>query len=1361
MEKIIKITSNPRISLDSVSSKSILKTFGRPEDRIELFIYDLQNNILDYDYNFTEYKETSPSNTEDTTVGEDISLLIDPVPLLKRRGYVNGRYKIVLNFQRTKIFKTNSDPFVVKEISSTRKEIRLISPKIKNGLFRTAIKNLISEIESSPYFKDLVLNFSDNINISGINFMLNTNSSKYELLVKTLKPIPSDVSHQSSCKLIESIIDPVSIEVDLGEPQPEDDTILLRGPNFNLKVRDNKSIPSDYKNYDQILDYTISSSYNNLVNILEKDEVLEVKYDYIRPVSESLEAVDIPFHFENFIHFGSAEKRLKNFKHKLESIELFNKKIGDLETISSPTASAVLQNRISLNKDIDNITKGFDGYERFLYYTTGSNIFTWPKQSEINDTGKPPYIPYSVSSSEAKVWLGHEVDTFANYGGQLLSASLFDRQNNHRLKNTVPTHIRDNKTSDFYIDFIDMIGQHFDQIWLHIKHITKTKDTHHTMGISKNLVYHALQSLGINSFDQFENIDLTEYILGEGSGSNQYDVKNYLNKSGSGVIPTETMVTASNEGSIAKQDITKQIWKRIYHNVPYLCKTKGTERGLRALMNCYGVPSTTLNIKEYGGSTSDKTTYKTFSYEKAGLALKGNSGTTTGHFIKTDWSASINSNQYTEKTVTFRIKPTRLDQSTKYHLFSLSGSKDFGGSITDEKDNHLILEPWGSINTDISSSGDHDQYGRLSYYQGNTLKTSTSYFPIFNGGFWNIFVKAENIEGNQTEGSASFGAYQANSLKNVSYYTAETTTLENAKSTWGWYNVASPDRGAREVFFGGVPTNESSDYDTVGGLMYSGSMQEIRYYFGEALSHDTLKKQALEPHMYAGNSISSSYDHLILRLPLGSNLHENTSSFHPNIDVDYINSGSISSSLADPLWENTTETHHLPTPDTVGASMSSEKVRIDTGTINDNILQPFTKGETSTLDRQPPDFEDLGIFLSPTSELNEDIIYTLGAFRLDDYIGSPLPSSQTSSYYSDLKELRDLYFKKVERKYDYWDYLKTIQYIDHTLFKVIEQFVPFRANTKTGLLIEPHYLERNKFKRQLPVQTYGQTAVPGSYNTFHLDFSTFSGSEDKYKGSSILSLDTAVGGGNTTYKNNRGIPTHNSFTVYGTGTDDRGYRTEFGTNATINLHDWAPIEQDAAQAPIKPFGGLQNRNADAEELADSAHVTTTGQNIPNIDGGCISANCDPNFVVFGADPGVDLVDPFVPAALMISGRTYIASAEIKNYVGGGGPSDTIGFSDSGGIGAAVGAGRLNGNGTISHVFISNGAKINVFAENNISGKMDNISVKEYWHYIHTKPKSYRKYTSNVLMGNIQKGRISTRYYRSLAIGNQNDILNNN
>ena len=132
-------------------------------------------------------------------------------------------------------------------------------------------------------------------------------------------------------------------------------------------------------------------------------------------------------------------------------------------------------------------------------------------------------------------------------------------------------------------------------------------------------------------------------------------------------------------------------------------------------------------------------------------------------------------------------------------------------------------------------------------------------------------------------------------------------------------------------------------------------------------------------------------------------------------------------------------------------------------------MSPTRKTETSTLDNQPPDYEDLGVFFSPTNELNEDIIYTLGAFRLDDYIGSPLPDQQKASTYKDLSTIKDIYFKKVERRYNYWDYIKLIQYIDHTLFKLVEQWVPMKANLKTGLLIEPHYLERSKFAREFVI----------------------------------------------------------------------------------------------------------------------------------------------------------------------------------------------------------------------------------------------------------------------------------------------------
>ena len=105
-------------------------------------------------------------------------------------------------------------------------------------------------------------------------------------------------------------------------------------------------------------------------------------------------------------------------------------------------------------------------------------------------------------------------------------------------------------------------------------------------------------------------------------------------------------------------------------------------------MSCYGLPSTILNVKEYGGSTTFSGPikdidyadyYKTFTYEKSGLALHGDSGKTTGYFIKTNWSSSETYKHYTstqqeKKSVEFRIKPVRSNEN--YHLFSLSGSSD-------------------------------------------------------------------------------------------------------------------------------------------------------------------------------------------------------------------------------------------------------------------------------------------------------------------------------------------------------------------------------------------------------------------------------------------------------------------------------------------------------------------------------------------------------------------------------------------------------------------------------------------------------------------------------------------------------------
>ena len=1178
-----------QVFITDVSETTIPKTFGHPDDYIEMHIYNVNGSLLKSEYNFKDY--TVPAGQDCAPLTRHID--IDPASVLNSRTFRTGQFNLKFNFIRNKVFNTTTFPFIIKQISEDRREIKAVCTSATNAILKPAFNGLLAEIESSVYFREYSINLGDDRLLPIINLAYNSQPLKHEIVIRTLEKIPPDIS-TNRFQIVEPIIDPITTTLDLGDPSIEDDKTFVRGPNFNIDIRQNLSIPSGFKSYNDLLSYNVTSSYEHLLSKLEDFDSanINIEYDYIRPVSASTEDIDIPYHFENFTHFGSALERLKNFKYKLELIELYEDNIGTLNSITGPTSAsaAVVRDIKSFQHKKQKLIKGFDGYEQFLFFNSGS-LYDFPKQNNTK-----PFVLYSLTSSEAKTWLGDERSAFPNYGGQLLSASLFDKQNEYNLNKLVPLHIADNEDNSTYITFVNMIGQHFDNIWTYIKAMEDIHNSSNSKGISKDLVYYQLKSLGLNTFDQFENASLIEYMLGIGSGSNTYDVgfkygEGHYSLAGQ---PSETLITASNN-SIAKEDIAKEIWKRLYHNSSYLLKTKGTERGLKALMSCYGVPSTVLNIKEYGGSTpmpsgpirdvdtSDR--YATFSYPKTSYALKGNSGT-NGTFIETAYSGSVHSgftaDQRRHKTIQFRIKPSR--QEDTQHLFSLSGSHAAAnGAHLPNVDQHLVLVPY--TGNDIAVTDDYKKYGKLRLMTGASTDGETNWFPIFDGEFWNIHVSAHHPS-TGTQITGSFGAHRSNFIKNILSYTSSFSSSNHFGNTWNTGD--HPDCGAKFMFFGGLPANTSIWYNTVDGLIYSGSMQEIRLHIGETLNSSTLRKHALEPFMYSGNSMSSSFDQVVLRLPLGSNLHKNSSSFHPNEDKTYLGGGT--SSMTSQVWEEFTETHFLPSPDTVGASMTSDKVRIDTGIVADNMLSIRQRRETSTFDRQPPDYEDLGIFLSPTNEINEDIIYTLGGFRMDDYIGSPLPSAQTSSVYEDLKSLRDIYTKKVKRRFNYWDYIKQIQYIDHTLFKVMENFVPFRANTKTGLLIEPHHLERNKFKRSLPVRSDGQTMIEGFHQTFEVELSSEFGKVGENKLYEVQTGSEAFGFNKVnnegygrdgltqqwepgTYVSYHGMQSHE------TGSRP-GRRMDIGTNQTIYVYDdyIDPSKKDknvenaqACQAPVKPF----------------------------------------------------------------------------------------------------------------------------------------------------------------------------------------------
>ena len=977
-----------------LEGKSLERKFGKDEDNVEVHIYNMNNQLLVSLKDFTEYQ--TPDVIDDNN-GLYNEITFNPDSILRKLGLNSGQYKIRVNFHRKKIQNSFNKIFFVEEISPSRTEIRAqINPNLDYNLLVKGIQELIVESQGAdtPYFNDFALNFGGDVILTGINLETETDPV-LSILIKLYEPLPLSIEEKAQFRVIEELTNPIEYIVDLGLPEIEVETEELRGPNLRIDTRLNSSVPSQYKSYNEILRSGVTSSINNVLNAVSESISISVNYD--NPNTDS------GYTFEKFTHFGSAEEKIQNFKYKLGLIETYTSQSNYIESITSydSNPSLILERQNNLNL-VDKVTQNFNGYERFLYFE--SSAYAWPKSNSSK-----PYTNFPTTASEALSWLGSKTPTDSHYGGQILSASQFDAQNLYILRNTLPQYIIDNNQNSEAITFVDMVGQHFDNIWLYIENIPDKNiaDNNLNKGISKDLVFNTLKERGIPAFDQFENSNLFEYLIGgDTEGNFQFQA------------PTsQSMISASNDGSISRENITKEVWKRLYHNTPYLLKTKGTERSIKALLACYGIPETILHVKEYGGPVADKSTFKTFSYEKATKALYFNNATSTSLNVVTSPTAGTG-----KKHFEFTIIPNKINKFNP------------------------ILSSSNAI-TYIVSSSTNPKAGHFSGSFG-----TSSNFPVYSGRPLTFFVDVNS----STELSITASTFLDNETHNISF----TSSYSDNNFNIGTY-------GIKNNFY-------VHNFKTYNGLL----SQSIK---------DTHTK---DPNIIAGNTTSSYFDDLLYYSPLGANFKTEPLSggYHFN-DFSSKNNNTgrltINGDLVRTSYGNIQYTHHLNTPDTVGVSMVSEKVRYDNGVINDDMLSPFIKSEESSLDRQPPDYSTLGVFFSPTFEINEDIIYTLGGFRMDDYIGDPKHLSSGS--YPDLKDLRDTYSTKIDRRYNFFDYIKTIQYFDHTIFKIIEEFVPAKANLKTGLVIEPHYLQRDKF-------TYGNT-----------DFSNIEINEANYNGTGSLS----------------------------------------------------------------------------------------------------------------------------------------------------------------------------------------------------------------------------------------------------------------
>jgi hypothetical protein len=560
--------------------------FGGMDNYIEYYIYDAGNNLLNTNYNYLDYKlptttglkpNTVPTpniagniqtdnigiiSTLDTGSGAIYPIIeIDPIKDVQSFGYSSGEFKVRYNLFQNKISNSTEKALYVKEISQDRTEIRLASTTLTDADIETATNALISEINSTPtYYVDYLLNFGDNQQYVAVNVALNKATTGYEVLFKLYNPLPLEVQEKSTLWVVQEQASPYLFDINLDKlitlaPGPK-----LRGPNFDIAIANQNTISTAYNNYSGLITSLQSlqqTSYRQILNLMATQSV-DINIDYTN--------------YTDFVFFGSAYQRLSNFYTKAKQIEDYNTLISTYTSQTSSIPSLITEiNQYASN--INTLVSQFDGYEYYLYFESSS--YAWPKTNSTR-----PFSLLSTGSATVISW----------YTNQTSSAQDYDYNNYDNLEYAVPTFLKDDGKNQPYLLFLNMVGHYFDNIWVYIKAITDVNLANNNLeqGISKDLVYDRLKSLGIKLYNSQAGEGVDQYLIGANTGSS--------------VFNNNFTITGSYLNNIPRKDLVSELYKRLYHNLPLLVKTKGTVTGLKYLDTIFGITSSILNVSEFGGS---------------------------------------------------------------------------------------------------------------------------------------------------------------------------------------------------------------------------------------------------------------------------------------------------------------------------------------------------------------------------------------------------------------------------------------------------------------------------------------------------------------------------------------------------------------------------------------------------------------------------------------------------------------------------------------------------------------------------------------------------------------------------------------
>jgi len=1020
---------------------------------------------------------------------------------------ISGKEVITGKEERLTIQLDKGDLTIPRDVAVSR---------IADGFINQFDSNIFAD-ETSKYLTHF-LNIGN-----GDNKLITTwTGSLGSLILKLYEPIPTTVQPNDLVWISKIQSNPI-VETITVSGIDETYCAPLKGPNFTIEPDNGYG----YQVYEDLIASGSVASTNLITKYLSSTGIDTAKLN-ISYVSSS------NYLFENFSNFGSAEERINNFFYKVQILETYKTKYEDLiaDTFIGPYGGfeggiltedgyqaetedgifdiqweqyqykgASQQAEAKKYYDLINQTiRAFDGYEKFLY--SSNNDLAYPKKLYIHPiSGLGTYILKPTTDIDVIGWYESLVQLSYDY----------DKYNPNYLVNNIPEFVREDYDNEDFITFLNMIGQHFDILWCYINALKHTKlvEEKQVNGISDELVKNLLQSFGWENRKAFNSQFLWEYAFGtDKDGFPKY--------------------------SMSLEEANNQVWRRILNNLPYILKHKGTGRAMKTIMACYGVPQSMLTIMEFGGPqdpTKGGTTQFTFDDRTAAIYLSGSLGNNGSSNIKVPWK-SIEGNY--PDCIEFNILPAILP-NTKYSL--VSGSQWTLDLIqTTGSFGRLELNFGGVLSNstyfEVTSSGNEYITSSISYVLGPDYKVGSLDFPISLENYSHVGINRHN-----NPDSSSWFEIWLNTSDGRRITTSVSMSIATLDSEW-----------------------ETGSFLQIGGNGFEGTLDEFRIW-RTPLQKSKFDNHTLHPNAIDGNHISASTEDLYFRLdfeyPKDRTVTENNGiknvSVSDNYGEDYGYINTIYSASSYPY-------QYIPYDRTVTANVPSlglaysNKIRFEDQTLIGDLSYK-ARATQKAFDRAPIDSNRLGLFFSPIKELNMDILKTFGDFNIDNYIGDP--SDEYKENYKELDTLRHYYFERLQNR-DIYEYINLVRYIDKSLFEVLTDLAPARAKVSKGLLIEPHYLERNKTRWDKPIaeNEYKETFI--DYTEYSETIGEVESRESDLDAHEYINFDNSLSDNETVI---------NAEEIYTLTSENDGYESLIADNLLADITTEVPMYDAAIQIP--------------------------------------------------------------------------------------------------------------------------------------------------------------------------------------------------